>query len=441
SHLLLLSLFFLHISTLLYGLPDSQSIIDAVMRESLRSNRVKACDGEKLTLQCPKNTHIQIETGFYGRVVPLSQLCGEKEEKRQDKVSIRTVYDSTCDVIHAQSRLIEMCDKRRKCTFLVDPFTFHEDPCPSTSKYLQMSYRCTPVSFDGSSFCSDTEMRLECKEGRRLAIYSASYGRSPRGQPSYCDLPPKHLINTECSMDVLPHVLSLCHAHTACSLSINNDAIGNVCPSSVPPYLHILFMCVNEEVFSEDALKGELPSQIELKQFNDHKRRDEINGSGEEKEGRVNDDGVSREISSVLNPINQVLHDASFVNSITSTPRPAPSETHIQVQSHNAIGITHDLMLIWKFITENKEKVLLSSIISTSFAIILIVIACILNQFCPKKRLAKDHRVRYTIERSNLINRSHILLDGNHQSSFVDMADMGDDNYMGYSFHTNNRSF
>lgn len=30
------------------------------MSESLRSNRVQACDGERITLQCPKNTHIQV---------------------------------------------------------------------------------------------------------------------------------------------------------------------------------------------------------------------------------------------------------------------------------------------------------------------------------------------------------------------------------------------
>lgn len=41
-------------------------------------------------------------------------------------------------------RLSEMCNKRRKCTIIVDASTFQEDPCPSTSKYLQMSYRCTP---------------------------------------------------------------------------------------------------------------------------------------------------------------------------------------------------------------------------------------------------------------------------------------------------------
>ncbi|VDM84544.1 unnamed protein product [Strongylus vulgaris] len=35
----------------------------SLMDASLRSHRVQACDGEKVTLHCPRNTHIMIETG------------------------------------------------------------------------------------------------------------------------------------------------------------------------------------------------------------------------------------------------------------------------------------------------------------------------------------------------------------------------------------------
>ncbi|PIO56915.1 hypothetical protein TELCIR_21684, partial [Teladorsagia circumcincta] len=67
-----------------------------LMDASLRSHRVQACDGEKVTLHCPRNTHIMIETGFYGRVVPESQLC-------PGRVPGRLGYDATCDVIQAKS--------------------------------------------------------------------------------------------------------------------------------------------------------------------------------------------------------------------------------------------------------------------------------------------------------------------------------------------------
>ncbi|VDK53031.1 unnamed protein product [Cylicostephanus goldi] len=52
-----------------------------------------------------------------------------------------------------------------------------------------MSYKCRPILFDGESFCEGTEMQLECREGRRLAMYSAIYGRSSKGQAAHCPAP------------------------------------------------------------------------------------------------------------------------------------------------------------------------------------------------------------------------------------------------------------
>ncbi|VDO05969.1 unnamed protein product [Haemonchus placei] len=94
-------------------------------------------------------------------------------------------------------RLSELCDKKRKCTVYVDTTTFEDDPCPTTSKYLQMSYKCRPILFDGESFCEGAEMHLECREGRRLAIYSATYGRSSRTQAAHCTAP-VHFVKGKC---------------------------------------------------------------------------------------------------------------------------------------------------------------------------------------------------------------------------------------------------
>ncbi|RCN25438.1 hypothetical protein ANCCAN_28849 [Ancylostoma caninum] len=65
---------------------------------------------------------------------------------------------------------------------------------------------------------------------------------------------------SECSRDVLPTLLSKCHAQPGCSLMVNSEVLGSPCPKDVPSYLSILFMCVNEEVFSEDAIKGDFES-------------------------------------------------------------------------------------------------------------------------------------------------------------------------------------
>jgi hypothetical protein len=38
-----------------------------IMIESLRSTRLQGCENDKITLHCPRNTHIVVENVFYGK--------------------------------------------------------------------------------------------------------------------------------------------------------------------------------------------------------------------------------------------------------------------------------------------------------------------------------------------------------------------------------------
>ena len=103
-------------------------------------------------------------------------------------------------------KITELCRNKRKCRIIVKPNFFENDPCPSTSKYLQISYKCKPslltlgfvekiikvvisVSFEDQNFCEGSQMQLSCKQNKRLSIYSANYGRIANGQMMQC---PKH---------------------------------------------------------------------------------------------------------------------------------------------------------------------------------------------------------------------------------------------------------
>ncbi|CAK5054559.1 unnamed protein product [Meloidogyne enterolobii] len=87
----------------------------------------------------------------------------------------------------ATFRITDLCRAKRKCRLKVEPEVFGEkDPCPNTGKYLQIGYKCTPVSFEDQNFCEGQQTRLGCARGQRLSIYSAHYGRSSNGQQTYC---------------------------------------------------------------------------------------------------------------------------------------------------------------------------------------------------------------------------------------------------------------
>ncbi|RCN32856.1 hypothetical protein ANCCAN_21335 [Ancylostoma caninum] len=263
---------------------------------------------------------------------------------------------------YSLQRLSELCDKKRKCTVYVDTTTFEDDPCPSTSKYLQMSYKCRPILFDGESFCEGAEMQLECREGRRLAMYSATYGRSARGQAAHCTAPVH--FDRECSRDVLPTLLSKCHAQPGCSLMVNSEVLGSPCPKDVPSYLSILFMCVNEEVFSEDAIKGDFESlQKFIKEMEEATPAPVVDDGWEklsEKHIAIEPKVVGPSLSPTK-PEPMFSNDAGYVTEdryslsqgsnkdLDERREELDQEQTVEVDA-NLVGITHDIMVAVSFV-------------------------------------------------------------------------------------------
>lgn len=134
----------------------------------------------------------------------------------------------------AAQKLLSECQSHRDCQLPVHHLLFGKDPCPGTSKYLHVDYKCKPSEFSSSPLirpvlvtpfpnpnpslshchhplhlfilfvffssphsaehkrhvvCEGGEMILRCKPPRVLNIYAAVYGRS-LGQTDTC---PSHL--------------------------------------------------------------------------------------------------------------------------------------------------------------------------------------------------------------------------------------------------------
>ncbi|KAF1769631.1 hypothetical protein GCK72_001448 [Caenorhabditis remanei] len=386
------------------------SPIEGILKESLRSNRVQACDGERITLSCPRNTQISVQTGFYGRVVPENQLCppqaGRKIPDALTDPLAMIHHSSTCDVIQAHTRISELCDKRRKCTVVVDSNTFEDDPCPTTSKYLQMAYGCIPMSFDEETFCtpkptepSRPEIRLECREGRRLAVYSAQMKTSPQ-----CD--PDTEIRHECVSDVLPQVLRQCHAKEGCTLK--SEEIKGHCRHG---HLHVVYVCVNEEIFSEEAIKGELTSlEAYLKEADAiQKQEDErffkdVNDKTQWE--RVVDSEPARD-----SDVHQIANDASYVTHDEyrmEKQDPPPITERVEP---NLVGVGHDLLQVVQFFKENKEKAVMCIVLAVSMAAIVVLSACIITRLCTStkdnSRSSRSSRSRRSLETSKLVSSNY----------------------------------
>ncbi|UMM15180.1 hypothetical protein L5515_002709 [Caenorhabditis briggsae] len=384
--------------------------IEGILKESLRSNRVQACDGERITLSCPRNTQISVQTGFYGRVVPENQLCppqpGRKiPEALSDPLAL-IHHSSTCDVIQAHTRISELCDKRRKCTVVVDSNTFEDDPCPTTSKYLQMAYGCVPMSFDEETFCtpkptepSRPEIRLECREGRRLAVYSAQMKTSPQ-----CD--PDTEIRHECVSDVLPKVLRQCHAKEGCTLK--SEEIKGHCRHG---HLHVVYVCVNEEIFSEEAIKGELTTldaylkeADALQKQEDERFFKDVNDKTQWE--RVVDSEPARDPD-----VHQIANDASYVTHDEyrmEKQDPPPITKRVEP---NLVGVGHDLLQVVQFFKENKEKAVMCIVLAVSMAAIVVLSACIITRLCTSNkdhsRSSRRSRSRRSLETSKLVSSNY----------------------------------
>uniref|UniRef100_A0A0N5A1W8 SUEL-type lectin domain-containing protein n=1 Tax=Parastrongyloides trichosuri TaxID=131310 RepID=A0A0N5A1W8_PARTI len=383
----------------------SQKTIDTLMLESLKNNQVLACENEKITLSCPKNTHIVITHSFFGRLIPSTELCPAPKNYILGK------EDTACDVPEADMRLKELCEGKRKCRITVKPSFVDRDPCPETSKYLQMSYKCKPISFEDQHFCEGTQLQLTCKSSKRLSIYSASWGRNMNGVGSTkCTSNFKNMndngvtgVDNDCLVDVLPQVLQECHAKSNCAMAVNDYFFGSPCKHGVQKSLSIVYMCVNDEVFSDAAIKGQLETMnVMRKEFKEKQDAESIASQEDDDDDYVDEDYdkintnvklPKQEINIVnSNANNEIIfqrdepilnekeyHHVDTEDYKTDDKHVIYKESNIVLttESPDAIIIVKEFYAFVDFIKNNQERCLLYFGISVAVAIILILLAFI----------------------------------------------------------------
>ncbi|XP_038655823.1 protein eva-1 homolog C-like isoform X3 [Scyliorhinus canicula] len=159
-------------------IPILDSEFTGYMSRVLKNYTEHACDGEYISLRCPHRTTISIQSSFYGRRAPSHQMCPSRYPQTFKDLEKE---DLSCSAITSLQKMLDECQDRRNCQLLVNGRIFGTDPCPGTSKYLIVWYKCRPNEYKSKVACEDDKLRLNCKRSMVIAIYSAIFGRSQEG--------------------------------------------------------------------------------------------------------------------------------------------------------------------------------------------------------------------------------------------------------------------
>ena len=151
--------------------------------------------------------------------------------------------------------VLDKCQDKRKCSVRANPSEFGENPCPGTSKYLEVAYKCRPNEFRRRIECEGDSLTIQCPKPQRIAIYSAMFGRDSTGN----DKCPSPGITTECQMPCsLSEVMRQCHGKRRCSVqaaysqfNLGIARFNNACPPNIPKFLSVVYACVPKRILRE----------------------------------------------------------------------------------------------------------------------------------------------------------------------------------------------
>ncbi|XP_048884041.1 protein eva-1 homolog C isoform X2 [Brienomyrus brachyistius] len=220
----------------------------AYLHRILRNHTADACQGDTLSISCPPRTAIAVLSAFYGRRVPSEHLCPPPHGNT-------TAESVDCASAVAVQKVMHECQDQRSCSIPVNSHVFGLDPCPYTSKYLIVSYKCRPENHRSRLVCENERLRLSCKNSTVLAIYSATFGHQLHGSP-HCPQQHTSTPDIEClSPSALRRVSRRCHGRTNCSIVADTQGFGDPCFPGLRKHLRVSFTCVPRYLL-EDVGQG-----------------------------------------------------------------------------------------------------------------------------------------------------------------------------------------
>ncbi|XP_011494096.1 PREDICTED: protein eva-1 isoform X2 [Ceratosolen solmsi marchali] len=235
------------------------SVVGAVVADNLgtlKTYQRASCNEDWMTLKCPIGTAILVTVARYGRAsIDSSGKCSTTDPMITDNH-----LNSTCLWPNALQHsllqtVVEVCQKKRQCTFNTSPKM--SDPCPDMPKYIEVVYKCRPYEFRSKVACENDAINLSCFPNYRVAIYSASFGRTEY-ESLQCPQPNGVKDETCLASHATEKVIDLCHGRRHCSIAANSSTFGDPCRPESRTYLKVVYTCVWRSVLREQYEKGDM---------------------------------------------------------------------------------------------------------------------------------------------------------------------------------------
>ncbi|XP_012148472.1 uncharacterized protein LOC100876556 isoform X2 [Megachile rotundata] len=427
----------------LLGQPAARADYLSLLAGTLKTYQRAACDEESMTLKCPPGTTISVALAQYGRTgANGTGRCGSPDPSLLlgDKQTDQTcVWPQSLQYSLLQT-VVEVCHKKRQCKFNTSPKTFQGDPCPGLPKYIEVAYKCRPYEFRSKVACENDVINLACHPGQRVAIFSASFGRT---EYESLQCPQPHDVKEETCMT--PHatetVMNMCHGKRRCSVVANSSTFGEPCSPESRTYLKVVYTCVPRTVLREQYEGDVEPDEVDLMhefeegfdradfraefspspnlegpqpQPRDNVSRNFPTVSSSPPRARTNNDvgtqsikykshGVRAKDSSLSPAVIQGV--IMFDNNVDGNTRDLPSSTvspincttvvyAVPEEDRVVVGYINEWINAYSFISKNQEKFYLYIIVSVSAGILIflgLVIGRLLVSRHRAKRDAKFH--------------------------------------------------
>ncbi|XP_029985005.1 protein eva-1 homolog C isoform X1 [Sphaeramia orbicularis] len=238
--------------TVLCDFTKGSSDFSGYLSKVLRNYTEQACDGDFLSVRCPPRTTVTVQSAFYGR-----RGASDPQQCPQTYQALLSSYnyqedDRYCSVSTALQKMLDECQDRRSCQVLVNSRVFGTDQCPGRSKYLIVWYKCRPNEYKSKVVCEEERMRLSCKRGMQIAVYSAMFGRTQQGTLE-CPLHHRRAPSVDCQSAVALQVLtSRCQGKKSCLVRASSRDFGDPCYPGTRKYLSVIYTCVPKKLLQEE---------------------------------------------------------------------------------------------------------------------------------------------------------------------------------------------